>query len=96
LCGHVARVLGLTVGVDCVLSAADELPLVFLDELGLVESQPDGPRMGVDWRALSHGFSFRIVDCLCGLGGRSGLRPLGRLGRLPARGEAYAGDCARE
>jgi hypothetical protein len=30
------------------LSAADEQPLVPLDELGLVESQVDGPRPGVD------------------------------------------------
>ena len=36
--GHIARMLGGAVGVHRVLSAADELPLVPLDELGLVES----------------------------------------------------------
>ena len=36
---HVARMLGVAVGVHRVLSAADELPPVSLDELGLVESQ---------------------------------------------------------
>jgi hypothetical protein len=46
--GHVARMLGFTVGVHRVLSAANELPAVPLDELGLVESQLDGPRPGVD------------------------------------------------
>jgi hypothetical protein len=49
--------LGVTVGVHRVLSAADELPLVPLDELGLVESQVDGPRPGVD-RLSFHGYSF--------------------------------------
>lgn len=33
--------LRVTIGVDRVLSASDELPLVLLDELGLVESQVD-------------------------------------------------------
>jgi len=33
---HVARMLRVTVGVDCVLAAANEQPLVPLDEFGLV------------------------------------------------------------
>lgn len=37
--GHVARMMRVTVGVHRVLSAADELSLVPLDELGLVEPQ---------------------------------------------------------
>ena len=45
---HVARVLRVAVGVYRVLSAADELPLVSLDELRLVESELGGPRPGVD------------------------------------------------
>jgi hypothetical protein len=46
--GHVARMLGVTVGVHRFLWAAKQQPLVALDELGLVESQLDGPRPGGD------------------------------------------------
>jgi hypothetical protein len=52
LCSHVARMLGVTVGVHRVLSAANEQPLVPLDELGPIESQVGGPRHGVDWRSF--------------------------------------------
>jgi hypothetical protein len=46
--GHVARVLRVAVGVHRVLSAANELPPMSLDELGLIESQLGGPGPRVD------------------------------------------------
>jgi hypothetical protein len=52
--GHVARVLGVAVGVHRVLPAAHEQPLVPLDELGLVEAQVHGPGGGVDRGSSRH------------------------------------------
>jgi hypothetical protein len=42
--------LRVTGGVDPVLPRTNKHPLMPLDELGLVESQLDRPRHGVDWR----------------------------------------------
>jgi hypothetical protein len=50
--GHVARMLGVAVGVHRVLSAAQELPAVPLDQLRLVEPQLERPRHGVDRRSF--------------------------------------------
>src|ERR1043166_3019656 len=46
--GNASRMPRFAVAVPRVLSAANEQPLVSLDELGLVESRLDGPRRGID------------------------------------------------
>jgi hypothetical protein len=58
------------VGVHSVLSAADEQPLVALDQLGLVESQLDRPRPGVDRRSFHVSVSL-LGGCHFGTWARS-------------------------
>ena len=50
--------LRLTIGVNRILSAANELSLLASDQLGLVEPQIEGPRPRVDWASLHSTTSF--------------------------------------
>src|SRR4051812_36387447 len=97
------------IGVDRILSAADELPLVALDQLGLVESKFVGPGPGVDcfagghlssvgegvggWFDLSSTRGFGQTPASVCRAG-SGLGLWDRPDRSGAWGQAHAGDRA--